>query len=93
MTIAELAASGLPAILVPFPGAAANHQFKNAKTLADSKAALLVEDNDNLRINLAGAINKLKTGRNQRVQMRNNLKQFYTPDVIKKIADEIQKLL
>ncbi|MBI4935054.1 MAG: UDP-N-acetylglucosamine--N-acetylmuramyl-(pentapeptide) pyrophosphoryl-undecaprenol N-acetylglucosamine transferase [Actinobacteria bacterium] len=45
-TIAELATVGVPAIIVPWPGAAENHQVDNAKVLSDQGAALLVEQAD-----------------------------------------------
>ena len=45
-TIAELATVGAPAIVVPWPGAAENHQVDNARVLADRSAALLVEQAD-----------------------------------------------
>ncbi len=38
-TIAELTAAGLPALFVPFPAAALDHQTKNARQLADAGAA------------------------------------------------------
>ncbi|MCD6525752.1 MAG: undecaprenyldiphospho-muramoylpentapeptide beta-N-acetylglucosaminyltransferase [Desulfuromonas sp.] len=41
-TIAELAACGRPAVLVPFPQAAADHQTRNAQVLADQGAAVVV---------------------------------------------------
>lgn len=44
-TIAEITALGKPAILVPYPYATSNHQFLNAKTLQDSNAAIIIEDN------------------------------------------------
>ncbi|MCB0983173.1 MAG: glycosyltransferase, partial [Ilumatobacter sp.] len=45
-TIAELATVGVPSIIVPWPGAAENHQVDNAKVLAGPGAALLVEQAD-----------------------------------------------
>jgi UDP-N-acetylglucosamine--N-acetylmuramyl-(pentapeptide) pyrophosphoryl-undecaprenol N-acetylglucosamine transferase len=45
-TIAELATVGAPAIIVPWPGAAENHQLDNARTLSDIGAAVLVEQHD-----------------------------------------------
>lgn len=45
-TIAELAATGTPAIVVPWPGAAENHQVDNARTLSDGGAAILLEQQD-----------------------------------------------
>ena len=40
MTIAELCAWGVPSVLVPLPTAAADHQTRNARTLADAGAAI-----------------------------------------------------
>lgn len=45
-TLSELTAIGKPAILVPSPNVTANHQFKNAKVLADRGGALLLEEKD-----------------------------------------------
>lgn len=42
-TVAELAAVGAPSIIVPWPGAAENHQVDNAKVLSDRGAAILIE--------------------------------------------------
>ena len=45
-TLGELTALGKPAILVPSPFVAANHQYKNAKVLADRGGAVLLEEKD-----------------------------------------------
>jgi UDP-N-acetylglucosamine--N-acetylmuramyl-(pentapeptide) pyrophosphoryl-undecaprenol N-acetylglucosamine transferase len=45
-TIAELAVLGIPSILIPSPHVAENHQYFNAKSLADNNAALLINDSD-----------------------------------------------
>ncbi len=45
-TLAELTRVGLPAILVPYPYAAANHQEHNARSLADAGAAVVVRDHE-----------------------------------------------
>lgn len=47
-TLAELIYCHVPAILVPFPHAAANHQYYNAKILSDAGCALLLGDNAHL---------------------------------------------
>jgi UDP-N-acetylglucosamine--N-acetylmuramyl-(pentapeptide) pyrophosphoryl-undecaprenol N-acetylglucosamine transferase len=44
MTVAELLASGMPAILVPLPGAPRDHQTRNAEALVEAGAAILVPD-------------------------------------------------
>jgi UDP-N-acetylglucosamine--N-acetylmuramyl-(pentapeptide) pyrophosphoryl-undecaprenol N-acetylglucosamine transferase len=43
-TIAELTAAGLPAVLVPLPGAPSDHQMRNARTLEQVGAAVVMAD-------------------------------------------------
>jgi UDP-N-acetylglucosamine--N-acetylmuramyl-(pentapeptide) pyrophosphoryl-undecaprenol N-acetylglucosamine transferase len=45
-TIAELAAAGVPAVLVPYPAAVDDHQTQNARFLAERNAALLIPQNE-----------------------------------------------
>lgn len=58
-TIAELIYCQLPTIFVPFPHAAANHQYYNAKILEKAGAALIVTDDDQLSQTLPKAFNQL----------------------------------
>jgi UDP-N-acetylglucosamine--N-acetylmuramyl-(pentapeptide) pyrophosphoryl-undecaprenol N-acetylglucosamine transferase len=46
MTCAELAALGKPSILVPYPYATADHQYFNARVLADAAAAHVIRDSE-----------------------------------------------
>jgi UDP-N-acetylglucosamine--N-acetylmuramyl-(pentapeptide) pyrophosphoryl-undecaprenol N-acetylglucosamine transferase len=46
LTLAELTALGRPAVLVPLPTAAGNHQALNAQKLAQAGAAAIIEEND-----------------------------------------------
>jgi UDP-N-acetylglucosamine--N-acetylmuramyl-(pentapeptide) pyrophosphoryl-undecaprenol N-acetylglucosamine transferase len=46
MTVSELAAAGVPALLVPYPHAVDDHQSANAKFLADAGAAVLKQQSD-----------------------------------------------
>ena len=45
-SLAELAAAGRPAVLVPFPHATDNHQEHNARALVDAGAALLLREGE-----------------------------------------------
>ncbi len=45
-TIAELSVLGLPAVLVPYPYATADHQRGNAEALVSAGAAVLLDDTD-----------------------------------------------
>jgi len=44
MTVAELAVAGVPAVLVPLPGAPGDHQTANARPLVEAGGALLLDD-------------------------------------------------
>lgn len=45
-TIAELSVAGMPAVIVPWAGAAENHQADNARILGDAGAAVVVAENE-----------------------------------------------
>lgn len=92
MTISELAAAGLPAILIPLPHAAANHQFKNAKALAGKGAALIVDDNSDIDEKLVKTIDKLYSSDETRSKMSEQIKKFYQHDTLEQIASELKTL-
>ncbi|MBI5090729.1 MAG: UDP-N-acetylglucosamine--N-acetylmuramyl-(pentapeptide) pyrophosphoryl-undecaprenol N-acetylglucosamine transferase [Actinobacteria bacterium] len=58
-TIAELGATGTPAIVIPWPGAAENHQLDNARTLTDHGAAVLLDERELSADRLAAEIGAL----------------------------------
>ncbi|MBN1406864.1 MAG: undecaprenyldiphospho-muramoylpentapeptide beta-N-acetylglucosaminyltransferase [Calditrichaceae bacterium] len=93
ITISELKAAGLPAILIPLTSAAGNHQYKNAAGLQQKQAVLMVEDNEMLSENLIKAINQLLTENDLRGQLAENIHGLYKPDTIDIIINEIEGLL
>jgi len=62
-TIAELATAGAPAIVVPWPGAAENHQVDNARQLSDRGGAILIEQPDFTADRLIAEIDRLSADR------------------------------
>ncbi|MGN1113089.1 MAG: undecaprenyldiphospho-muramoylpentapeptide beta-N-acetylglucosaminyltransferase [Acutalibacteraceae bacterium] len=46
ITLSELQVQGKPAILIPSPNVAENHQFHNAMSMVDSKAAFIIEESE-----------------------------------------------
>jgi UDP-N-acetylglucosamine--N-acetylmuramyl-(pentapeptide) pyrophosphoryl-undecaprenol N-acetylglucosamine transferase len=54
LTLAELAACGLPSILIPYPFAAGDHQRKNAADLVDRKMAVVIDEKDLDAVDLLG---------------------------------------
>jgi UDP-N-acetylglucosamine--N-acetylmuramyl-(pentapeptide) pyrophosphoryl-undecaprenol N-acetylglucosamine transferase len=65
----ELTALGVPAILVPFPQAADDHQTKNAADLVDGGAAILMPQSEMTPERLADAIENLLDDRDRRGDM------------------------
>ncbi|MGQ0793926.1 MAG: undecaprenyldiphospho-muramoylpentapeptide beta-N-acetylglucosaminyltransferase [Deltaproteobacteria bacterium] len=90
-TIAEITAAGLPAILVPYPFAANNHQLQNARAAQRAGAAAVVEDRDATPERLAQAIGELLEGDNLR-QMGEKAAALAKPDAARDIVDRLYKL-
>ena len=59
LTVSELAAVGLPAILVPYPHAVDDHQTGNARYLTEAGAARLLPQGDLTPETLSGQLNEL----------------------------------
>jgi UDP-N-acetylglucosamine--N-acetylmuramyl-(pentapeptide) pyrophosphoryl-undecaprenol N-acetylglucosamine transferase len=59
MTVAELAAVGVPSVLVPLPGAPGDHQTANARVLERAGAAVLLPDPECDPANLASELDRL----------------------------------
>ena len=58
-TVAELAATATPSVLVPYPHAAADHQTANARALEEAGAAELIADDQGTADRLAAALDRL----------------------------------
>lgn len=93
ITISELMATGLPAILIPLPSAAGNHQFKNACGLDRRKAAIMVEDNKNICDNLTKAVDRVLSKDELRDQLAKNIHDLFKQDTMEIIIDAIDDLL
>ncbi len=62
MTVSELAAAALPAILIPLPHAIDDHQTANASYLADAGAGILLPQNELSETTLKNAVEKTIAG-------------------------------
>lgn len=69
LTIAELAAVGLPAVFVPFPFAVDDHQTVNARYLVDAGAAVLIQERDMSPKRLAALLRPLLANRDRLREM------------------------
>lgn len=91
-SISELELLGKPAILVPSPNVAEDHQTKNAKALADEGAAVLLPDAE-CREKLVEEIISLTSDSKRLADMRENILRLALPESDEKIVDEIVKIL
>ncbi len=89
MTLAELAAAGRPAILVPFPHATDDHQLHNARALAAAGAALVLEDRDCTPARLTATIGELTADRSRVATMAAAARKMARPDAAQEIAADL----
>jgi UDP-N-acetylglucosamine--N-acetylmuramyl-(pentapeptide) pyrophosphoryl-undecaprenol N-acetylglucosamine transferase len=85
-TVAEIAAAGKPAVFVPFPRAADDHQRVNAEALARHGAAVVVEESKLEGVWLAETIAALLQDQNRLRQMSDAARSLSHPNAAKDIA-------
>lgn len=85
-TVAEITAAAKPAIFVPFPRAADDHQTKNAQALVQAGAAVLMAQSELTPGNLAGEIVRLFGDRGQLRAMAEAAKKLSHADAARQIA-------
>jgi UDP-N-acetylglucosamine--N-acetylmuramyl-(pentapeptide) pyrophosphoryl-undecaprenol N-acetylglucosamine transferase len=90
-TIAEIAALGIPSVLIPSPNVAENHQYHNAKFLADNNAAILVEDKD-AELNLQTIIADILFNEELLNRLKQNARKAGKKDAADVIADRAIKM-
>ena len=86
-TIAELAVCHKAAVLIPFPDAADNHQWENAKVLADAGAAHLVSQKEFTSDKFAELVGEYLADRSPLALMEQKIANFAKPDCAKHLVD------
>jgi UDP-N-acetylglucosamine--N-acetylmuramyl-(pentapeptide) pyrophosphoryl-undecaprenol N-acetylglucosamine transferase len=92
-SLAELAAMRLPAVLIPYPFAADNHQFHNARAFADGDAAMLLEQKSATGEKLAAMLLRVLNDKAQRERMASALQRWDAPWAAELIAERVLALL
>ena len=88
-TIMELEVAGKPSILVPYPYAAENHQYHNARVLEEADASILVEEKNYDREQLLGKIKELYEHPERLKELSQNASKLAVLDTAEKIYDII----
>lgn len=88
-TLAELTALGMPSVLIPSPNVTEDHQTKNAKSLVDNQAALLIKEADISKEKLVSSIDTLMFDKEKRDKMALQAKKIGRPFA----ADELIQVM
>lgn len=86
-TIAEVSCAGIPALLVPYPYAAQDHQRRNAKSLVEKGAAVMIEPSQLGGEALAQNVLELMNDRPRLASMSAKMRAFSRPDAARQIVD------
>ncbi len=92
-TLAELTVCKKPSILVPFPAAADNHQVKNAQSLVEAGAAVMIEERDLTGERLAEEVRAILCDPERRERMARAAGSLGSPQAAPEIADVCVDLL
>jgi UDP-N-acetylglucosamine--N-acetylmuramyl-(pentapeptide) pyrophosphoryl-undecaprenol N-acetylglucosamine transferase len=93
MATAELCAWGIPAIVVPLPTAAADHQTANAKALSAAGAAEMIRQSDLTVDSLSGSVVSMLREPEKLMRMRDKALERSRPTAAADIAREILRLI
>jgi UDP-N-acetylglucosamine--N-acetylmuramyl-(pentapeptide) pyrophosphoryl-undecaprenol N-acetylglucosamine transferase len=93
LTVSELAAVGVAAILVPYPGSVDDHQAHNAQYLVRAEAAVLIADRELTEERLAGELQRLGVGRGKLLAMAERARALAKPRAADELAASCLELL
>ncbi len=91
-TVAEIAAAGRPALLVPFPQAADDHQRKNALAMEKRGAAILIDQERTSGAELAAQILALEEDRTRLEKMAEAARRYARPDAGSSIVQLLKEV-
>jgi UDP-N-acetylglucosamine--N-acetylmuramyl-(pentapeptide) pyrophosphoryl-undecaprenol N-acetylglucosamine transferase len=91
-TVAEITAAGKPAVFVPFPRAADDHQNVNARALERAEAAIVVEESNLGAAYLVDTIDALLSNPRRLERMSEAAKSLAHPKAVEEIAAMVQQL-
>lgn len=92
-SLSEIQALGNPSILVPYPYAAENHQYYNAKTMSDRDAAILIEEKDFTGERLLSEVEKLLSKPERLKKMGENARAMAILDASQRITECVCKIV
>lgn len=92
-TISEFVSLEIPSILIPSPHVTDNHQFKNAKSLADNGAVIIIEEKDLEGDILIRSVDQIIKNKKIYNSMKSNLRKLKVENSATKIYEIIKSML
>ena len=92
MSISELSLLNKAVVFVPLPTAAEDHQTKNAMSLVDANAAMIVKNSETEK-ELLPVVFSLLENVDKQNEMKNNIAKFARPNAAEDIVDQIEMIL
>lgn len=92
VTIAELAVTGMPAVLVPLPGSPDDHQTRNAASFAKAGGGVVVGDAELDGPRLAAELDALLADAARLATMASSARQLARPDAAARVADLVEEV-
>lgn len=86
MTIAECCAAAKPALLVPYPFSAGDHQIKNAQALVNVGAGIMVMNEDITEQPMLDAMSNLLTSKQKLIGMGKQAYDLHKPDALQQVS-------
>lgn len=90
-SVSELCIVGKPVIFIPSPNVAEDHQTKNAKSIVDKHAALMIKESD--MDTFPVVFESLMKDIGKQESLSENIKTLALPSATKDIVDEVEKLI
>lgn len=93
ITLSEIQAKGRPAVLIPSPFVAENHQYHNAMSMVNKKAAKLIEQADLSGELLIETVDSMLTDSSVLAEYRRNAQQMAITDANERIYQTVKEVL
>ena len=91
-SVSELCIVGKPVIFIPSPNVAEDHQTKNAQSIVEKEAAILIKEED-LEVDFESKFKQLIASEEKQKKLGENIKKLALINATKQIADEVEELL
>lgn len=92
-TMSEIIALAIPSIFIPSPYVTNNHQYKNAISLVDKKAGVILEEDKLTKDNLLNEIDGLLNNSKEYNEIKSNLKRYGVKDSSTRIYEILKDLM